>query len=101
MSNDDISKWESESMKIFAEMSDPEKLAVSALLQISQSNCTEGTIEVPPSFDQAAALRQILVLSSQNDNADSYDSDGPLVVDDDAPYNSSFSQPAYSTSNYL
>ena len=41
MSNDDISKWQSESLKKFAAMSEDEKEAVSALLQISQPQETQ------------------------------------------------------------
>lgn len=40
MSNDDISKWQSESLKKFTAMSEDEKEAVSALLQISQPQKT-------------------------------------------------------------
>ena len=100
MSSDDISKWESESMKIFTEMSDQEKQAVSALLQISQLSGTENMLDVPPRFEHTSALRQILTMSSPNDNADNSDSDGPLIVDDDPADTLSFNQPAYSTSNY-
>ena len=86
-------------MKIFAELSDQEKQAVSALLQISQLNNTDNTLEVPQRCEQASALRQILTMPSPVDNTENSDSDSPLVVDDDPPNSLSFSPPAFSTSN--